>query len=316
MLENSAVGALVPSEIASSFFVGRYWDNDTGRLFHGLADEIEIYNRVLTSAEIQAIYDAGSAGKCKIDHFLGYKTKPTKGATETFTLPPPVTLTEQSSASALFDVKKPLRLYTPANKNEEGVVDENTHLEAYFIKLSKTVPPQPAPTGRKNVHLQNQFGDFFVDVGKPARLLVPTAKNLTAPADLPDPNLVDHYRCDAVKTSKGTKFTPILGVLIDDQFITDPGKKFDLKQLSRLCTPVKKNDEAPINNPATLLLCYQAKVAKQEPKHVPQKGVHLHNQFGQEQIDTVSEAEFCVPTTEVKPGALADLDIEETDEEE
>jgi hypothetical protein len=118
------------------------------------------------------------------------------------------------------------------------------------------------------------------------------------------------------KTIKGTKFIPILGVSIDDQFIDDPGKKFDLKQLSRLCTPVKKNEEASINNPEIFLLCYKATVAKKEPKHDPQKGAHLHNQFGQEQVDTILEAELCVPTTEVESGALAAPDIEETDEDE
>lgn len=251
-----------------------------------------------------------------VDHFLGYKLKATKGATEVFTPPAPVTLTGQSSASAVFDVKKPLLLYTPANKNGEGIGDENTHLEAYSLKLTKTDPPQPKPTERRNVHVQNQFGDLFVDVGKPDRLLVPTAKNLTEPADLPGPNTVDHYRCDAVKTIKGMKFTPILGVSIDDQFIANPGKKFDLKKLLRLCTPVKKNDEAPINNPDTLLLCYQAKITKGEPKHEPQKGVHLHNQFGQEQVDTVSEVEFCIPTTEVEAGTLAAPDAEEIDADE
>lgn len=233
-----------------------------------------------------------------VDHYLGYRIKPTKGTTDIFTPPDPATLTERSGASIIFNVKKPLRLYTPANKSGEGVLDEDTHLEAYSLKLTSTDPPQPKPTGRKNVHLQNQFGDLFVDVGKPDRLLVPTAKNLTGPANLPGSLTVDHYRCDAVKTVKGTKFISILGVSIDDQFIADPGKKFDLKQLSRLCTPVKKNDEAPIHNPDTLLLCYKAKISKKEPKHVHQKGVHLHNQFGQEQVDTTTEAEFCVPTTE------------------
>src|SRR5205085_6828151 len=33
--------------------------------FNGLIDEPTIYNRALSDAEIQAIYSAGSAGKCK-----------------------------------------------------------------------------------------------------------------------------------------------------------------------------------------------------------------------------------------------------------
>ena len=35
------------------------------RPFPGLIDEVGIFNRALSDAEIQAIYDAGSAGKCK-----------------------------------------------------------------------------------------------------------------------------------------------------------------------------------------------------------------------------------------------------------
>lgn len=33
--------------------------------FDGLVDEVEIFDRALTAAEIQAIFDAGGAGKCK-----------------------------------------------------------------------------------------------------------------------------------------------------------------------------------------------------------------------------------------------------------
>ncbi|MBA4372565.1 MAG: hypothetical protein C0402_06845 [Thermodesulfovibrio sp.] len=36
-----------------------------GRTFQGLMDEVAIFNRALSQAEIQAIYNAGSAGKCK-----------------------------------------------------------------------------------------------------------------------------------------------------------------------------------------------------------------------------------------------------------
>jgi hypothetical protein len=37
---------------------------EAGRYLNGLMDEVEIYNRALTASEIQAIFDAGSAGKC------------------------------------------------------------------------------------------------------------------------------------------------------------------------------------------------------------------------------------------------------------
>jgi len=42
----------------STFFIGG--------AFNGLIDEVEIYNRALSAAEIQAIFNAGSAGKCKV----------------------------------------------------------------------------------------------------------------------------------------------------------------------------------------------------------------------------------------------------------
>jgi concanavalin A-like lectin/glucanase superfamily protein len=39
---------------------------EAGGPFKGLADEVEIFNRVLSAAEIAAIFNAGSAGKCKV----------------------------------------------------------------------------------------------------------------------------------------------------------------------------------------------------------------------------------------------------------
>jgi hypothetical protein len=38
--------------------------------FQGLIDEVEIYNRALSAAEIQAVFNAGSAGKCTLDRCL------------------------------------------------------------------------------------------------------------------------------------------------------------------------------------------------------------------------------------------------------
>ncbi len=39
--------------------------SDGGSSFNGLIDEVEVFNRALSQAEIQAIVTAGSAGKCK-----------------------------------------------------------------------------------------------------------------------------------------------------------------------------------------------------------------------------------------------------------
>jgi hypothetical protein len=46
--------------------VGYHWGGGTpDRFFRGVVDEIQIFSRALSAAEIQAIFHAGSAGMCK-----------------------------------------------------------------------------------------------------------------------------------------------------------------------------------------------------------------------------------------------------------
>ena len=45
--------------------IGARGDNDLRNAFFGDIDELEIFNRVLTPSEISAVFNAGSAGKCK-----------------------------------------------------------------------------------------------------------------------------------------------------------------------------------------------------------------------------------------------------------
>ncbi len=112
---------------------------------------------------------------------------------------------------------------------------------------------------------------------------------------------MDHYKCYKVKVSKGQpKFVPILGVKVDNQF-TDGDKLFDLKKPTRLCNPVDKEGEG-VKNDAAHLMCYQAEPATGEPKHVKILGIHVDNQFGPEQLDTIKEEEFCVPSTKTLSG--------------
>ena len=56
-LSNPAIGFIGVSQTSVS----------TIRYFNGLIDELEVFNRALTAVEIQTIFDAGSAGKCKSD---------------------------------------------------------------------------------------------------------------------------------------------------------------------------------------------------------------------------------------------------------
>jgi len=46
--------------------IGFTWGGGTPRrFFRGIVDELEIFNRALSQTEIQTVYNAGSAGKCK-----------------------------------------------------------------------------------------------------------------------------------------------------------------------------------------------------------------------------------------------------------
>jgi hypothetical protein len=52
------------SQISQPMYIGNTPNAPGNYIFNGLIDEVSIYNRALTASEIQAIYAAGSAGKC------------------------------------------------------------------------------------------------------------------------------------------------------------------------------------------------------------------------------------------------------------
>ena len=227
------------------------------------------------------------------DHFLCYKVKLSKG-TPKFTRISGISLVDRFEEKD-FDILKPRSLCTPANKNNEGVIDEEIHLTGYKIKKSRGVSRS---LRQSRVALRNQFGTTFVDTTKPDLLLVPSAKSLQGPIDQPDPasHGVDHFKCSKVKLSRGVRFPMGIQVNVADQF---GNKRYGLKKPSRLCTPVDKNGEG-INNPDAHLLCYKVKPARGEPKHSKVLGLHVNNQFGPERLDTIKEQELCVPSLRVE----------------
>ena len=66
---NGQVVTVFNSYTANNSWNGSQWRLGSSSLgggyFDGLIDEVEVFERALTQAEIQSIYDAGSAGKCK-----------------------------------------------------------------------------------------------------------------------------------------------------------------------------------------------------------------------------------------------------------
>ncbi|GBE18461.1 thrombospondin type 3 repeat protein [archaeon BMS3Abin16] len=69
--EDGSISAGAPTTGDSKFFIGARTQNGTdvrtSAVMNGLIDEVQIFNRALTPAEILAEYNAGSAGKCKVD---------------------------------------------------------------------------------------------------------------------------------------------------------------------------------------------------------------------------------------------------------
>lgn len=134
------------------------------RFFHGLIDEVELFNRALTAAEIQAIYNAGSAGKCKahtaLDHFKCYEAKGN---------PPNVAvdLQDQFGAESGILVEKPEFFCNPVDKNGEGIRNPAAHLTCYKIKANGE---------ERNVVTTNQFGEQTLEVEKSELLCVPSEK--------------------------------------------------------------------------------------------------------------------------------------------
>lgn len=72
-VEQSVTDGSIPSHAAAGWYAGTAGGLRIGArtvtgyedFFNGLIDEVEIFNRVLSASEIAAIYNAGSAGKCR-----------------------------------------------------------------------------------------------------------------------------------------------------------------------------------------------------------------------------------------------------------
>lgn len=230
------------------------------------------------------------------DHFMCYKVRTTAGTPKFQSLT--ASLADQFE-SGTFEVKKPKALCPPANKNGEGLRDAVTHLEAYSLKA-------PVPHVRElGVVVKDQFGTLTLDTIKSDRLLVPTGKSLGSPATDPTSNL-DHFKCYKVRISSGAaRFPKGVQATVADQF---EDVLYDVKRPTRLCNPVDK-DGGGINRPDGHLVCYQAKPATGQPKHTKVAGqIHTENQFGAGRLDTIKQAELCVPAAK-NPGALQGWEV-------
>lgn len=137
-----------------------------GFFLNGRIDEVELFvGRALSDPEIQAIYAAGSAGKCKpaatvLDHFKCYEAKGDP-------LDVTVDLQDQFEAEPGVLVKKPVFFCNPVPKNGEGILDPAAHLTCYEISDDGE---------KRDVVVEHQFGAQTLEVKKPKLLCLPSNK--------------------------------------------------------------------------------------------------------------------------------------------
>ena len=232
-----------------------------------------------------------------LDHFLSYRIKRSRGESKFEKLR---LLLEDQFGRGTFEVSKELELLNPANKNQEGINDRETHLKAYQVKISDgdddddddDDSDSDRRTALPDVQVSNQFGQIVLEVKAADRLLVPASKSHSQLLPQPDPNAMnlDHFLCYTVKL-RGTP-TDLL-VRVEDQF--GPARSFRVRGPKFLCNPVDKRGEG-IKNPEDHLVCYSARPAPHEPKQDRIKGLFVNDQFGPSRLDTKQERELCVPS--------------------
>jgi hypothetical protein len=109
-----------------------------------------------------------------------------------------------------------------------------------------------------------------------------------------DPSIcLDDFQCYKVRKTKGAAgFVPVLGLPLADEFESGP---FDVKKPADICNPASKN-AGTIFDAVTHLKAYKIALPTGQPKHVPQLGVLMTDQFGTFSYDTKKAQLLLVPT--------------------
>ena len=226
------------------------------------------------------------------DHFQCHGAHITK-ATPPFIPLKGVTLVDQFGALTV-NVNRVSSLCAPTDKNNEDATAplHPDHLTTYGIALPKPAP-RIAPVAHQTI--VNQFGTLVVDVLRPVRLLVPSAKSLTGSPPAPINPSVDHFACYAVRVSKGTpRFSVIKGVTVQDQF---EASTVNVTRPTMLCAPANTNNESPgADTHVDHLMCYAVVAQRGAPKFSTISPAFVSNQFGQETLDVVTRGQLCAPS--------------------
>jgi hypothetical protein len=186
------------------------------------------------------------------------------------------------------------RICNPADKNEEHpeTLAFPDHLASYEVATS-SVPSI-------KVDLTNQFGTRTVEMLRPIRLLVPTAKGPLGnppgnPAGPPNPPQVDHFLCYAAKGASAAQT-----VLVDDQFNPSGSLLAQVRQPETVCVPVDKDEEGFVNPNGALgpvLACYDVATTPDRQEYTGD--FVMNNQFtnGNLRRELHGPRELCLQST-------------------
>jgi hypothetical protein len=203
----------------------------------------------------------------------------------TFSLPG-ASLSNQFGASTA-DVSTPKRLCNPADFNgtDPAALNDPAHLVGYT--LVHTSPPFVPVNG---LSVTNALGTFVVDVVRPARLFVPSAKSLSSPPPPLSPaSAPDHFEC---YRAKGGRLASALQLTMQDEFGT---QRETILKFEQLCVPVSLNGSG-IRNPTLKLMCYRSKYTGARFRG-PGGPAFVNNEFGPATLQASHGEELCLPSS-------------------
>jgi hypothetical protein len=208
-----------------------------------------------------------------------------------------VTVDDDFGASTVV-VRQARRLCAPVNKNHEDPTAPSHpgHLTTYTIRQSA-----PHFTRVKGLSIADQLGSHTVDLIRPERMLVPTAKSTTStPPALA--SALDHFKCYRVRSRR----SQVPDATVETQF----GElTVAIRRPRHLCIPADKNGEG-IDEPRIGLMCYQVRPRSiSSPPHV-----FTTDQFGSADYDLFNVRDLCVPLT-AGPGTCGDGRLNAPDEQ-
>ena len=143
------VGTFTPQTSYALYLGTRFSGQGVGAYQHGLLDEVSLYNRALSEAEIQAIFATGSAGKCTtpVPPFIfAQPTNQTVSAGSTVTLAvvaggtPPLSFQWNFNSSPILDATNSSLTLTNASTDQAGVYAvQITNLYASIVSSNATL---------------------------------------------------------------------------------------------------------------------------------------------------------------------------------